>query len=302
MPPLRLVGAAATAALMLVPGPAQANFPGDNGRIAFNWTFGCDGSMIASMRADGGGRRLLTANACQIDGAPRAAFPDYSADGRTIAFVRSGRVITMTAGGANETPVPGITGVADVRPTLSPDGERVAYVRVVNNRSTIFRANLDGTGERRLRVGTNPRWSPGGRNMVFITPTGRIATMRVARGKIFHRHMNVRAESVDWRPDGHRVVYASLGGDLFIIEAKHDNVPRRLTNTGATESFPVWSPNSERIAFVRELPHGEEDIRFGVFTMAAPPDSGGVRRIFRTDEERVEETLEPLTIAWQPRP
>jgi Tol biopolymer transport system component len=298
---MRILGLT-TLLLLLVPAAAQANFPGDNGRIAFNWTFGCDGSMVASMRADGGGRQLLTANACQIDGPPRAAFPDYSADGRTIAFVRDGRLMTMTAGGANETPVPGIGPVADVRPTLSPDGDRIAYVRVVNNRSTIFRANLDGTGEFRLRVGTNPRWSPGGRNMVFITPTGRIATMRVARGKIFHRHMNVRAASVDWRPDGHRVVYASLGGDLFIIRAKHDDVPRRLTNTRATESFPVWSPDFKRIAFVRELPHGEEEIQYGVFTMPAPPDSGPARRIFRTDEESAEETLEPLTIAWQPRP
>ena len=301
MPRLRLAGAVATGALMLVPAAAQANFPGSNGRIAFNWTFGCDGSMIADMRPDGSGRRLLTANACQIDGAPRAAFPDYSADGRTIAFIRGGRVITMTAGGANETPVPGITGVADGRPTLSPEGERVAYTRVVNNRQTIFRVNLDGTGEQRLRVGSHPRWSPGGRNMVFITQTGRIATMRVARGHIFHRHMNVRADSVDWRPDGHRVVFASRGGDLFIIRAKHDDVPRRLTNTGATESVPVWSPDFKRIAFVRELAHGEEQIRYGVFTMPAPPDSGMPRRIFRTDQESSEETLEPLTISWQPR-
>ena len=301
MPILR-VAAAVAAVLVLAPAAASANYPGDNGRIAFNWTFGCDGSMIADMRADGSGRRLLTANACQIDGAPRAALPDYSADGRTIAFIRDGRLMTMTAGGANETPVPGIGRVADVRPTLSPEGERIAYVRVVNNRSTIFRANLDGTGERRLRVGTNPRWSPGGRNMVFITQTGRIATMRVARGHIFHRHMNVRAASVDWRPDGHRVVYASLGGDLFIIRAKHDDVPRRLTRTGATESFPVWSPDFKRIAFVRELAHGEEQIRYGVFTIPAPPDSGPARRIFRTDEESSEETLEPLMIAWQPRP
>lgn len=298
---MRILGLAGALAL-LVPAVAEANHPGANGRIAFNWTFGCDGSMIASMRADGSGRRLLTANACRIDGAPRAAFPDYSADGRTIAFIRGGRVITMTAGGADETPVPGITGVADGRPTLSPDGTRVAYTRVVNNRQTIFRVNLDGTGEFRLRVGTHPRWSPGGRNMVFISPTGRIATMRVNRGKIFHRHMNVHADSVDWRPDGHRVVYASRGGDLFIIRAKHDDVPRRLTDTRAVESAPVWSPDFKRIAFVRELAHGEEEIRYGVFTMPAPPDSGPARRIFRTDEESAEETLEPLTISWQPRP
>ena len=300
MPTLRLSGALAAAALTLVPAAAQANFPGANGRIAFNWTFGCDGSMIADMRTDGSGRRLLTANACQIEGAPRAAFPDYSADGRRIAFIRDGRLMTMTAGGANETRVPVIARVAEGRPTLSPDGQRVAYTRVVNNRTTIFRVNLDGSGERRLRVGSHPRWSPGGRNMVFITQTGRIATMRVAGGNIFHRHLNVRADSVDWRPDGHRVVFASRGGDLFVIRAKHDDVPRRLTNTRAVESVPVWSPDFKRIAFVRELPHGEEQIRYGVFTMPAPPDAGPARRIFRTDEESSEETLEPLTISWRP--
>ena len=301
MPTLRLAGAVAVA-LLAAPAAASANFPGSNGRIAFNWTFGCDGSMIADMRPDGSGRRLLTANACQVDGAPRAAFPDYSADGRTIAFIRDGRLITMTAGGANETPVPGITGVAEGRPTLSPDGERIAYTRVVGGRQVIFRANLDGTGEFRLRAGSHPRWSPGGRNMVFISATGRITTMRVNAGHIFHRHLNVRADSVDWRPDGHRVVFASRGGDLFIIRAKHDDVPRRLTNTGAVESVPVWSPDFKRIAFVRRLAAGEEEIRYGVFTMPAPPDDGPARRIFRTSEERVEETLEPMTISWRPRP
>ena len=297
---MRTLGLAG-ALLLLAPGAAEANFPGSNGRIAFNWTFGCDGSMIADVRPDGSGRRLLTADACRVDGAPRAAFPDYSADGRTIAFIRAGRVITMTAGGARETPVPGIARVADGRPTLSPDGRRVAYTRVVDNRQTIFRVNLDGTGEVRLRVGSHPRWSPGGRNMVFITPTGRIATMRVARGKIFHRHMNVRADSVDWRPDGHRVVFASRGGDLFVIRAKHDDVPRRLTDTRTVESVPVWSPDFKRIAFVRRLAAGEEEVRYGVFTIPAPPDSGMPRRIFRTGEERIEDTLEPLTISWQPR-
>jgi hypothetical protein len=289
----------ATALLLLAPTAAQANFPGSNGRIAFNWTFGCDGSMIADMRPDGSGRRLLTADACVIDGPPRAAFPDYSADGRTIAFVRDGRLMTMTAEGAGALPVPGIAPVAGGRPTLSPDGNQVAYTRVVSNRQAIFRANLDGSGERRLRVGSHPRWSPGGRNMVFITPTGRIATMRVDSGQIFHRHLNVRADSVDWRPDGHRVVFASRGGDLFVIRAKHDGAPRRLTDTRAREAMPVWSPNAKRIAFVRELAHGEEEIRYAVFTM--PAAGGPARRVFRTDEESSEETLEPLTLSWQPR-
>jgi dipeptidyl aminopeptidase/acylaminoacyl peptidase len=297
--PARLLPVAVTALLLLFPAAAHGSFPGSNGRIAFNWTFGCDGSMIATMRPDGSDRRRLTANACVVEGGPRATFPDWSADGRRIAFLRNGRLMTMTAGGANETPVPLLAPNVAGRPTLSPDGERIAYTRVSGGRQWIYRANLDGTGETRLRVGSNPRWSPGGRNMAFITPTGRIATMRAISGHIFHRHRNVRAESMDWRPDGHRVVFASRGGDLFLIRAKHDAVPRRLLDTGAREAHPMWSPDGERIAFVRRLRAGEEEVRYGIFTM--PVRGGTPRRIFRTSEERVEETLEPLTIAWRAR-
>jgi hypothetical protein len=32
-----------------------------------------------------------------------------------------------------------------------------------------------------------------------------------------------------------------------------------------------------------------------------PAAGGATRRIFRTDEESSEETLEPLTLSWQPR-
>jgi len=50
---------------------AHASFPGSNGRIAFNWTFGSDGSLIATIKPDGSDRRLLTADACK-EGRPAA--------------------------------------------------------------------------------------------------------------------------------------------------------------------------------------------------------------------------------------
>ncbi len=181
------------------------------------------------------------------------------------------------------TVVPVTEPVAHRRPTLSPDGEQVAYTRFVDGRQTIFRARLDGTGERRLRRGSLPRWSPGGRNMMFLAPNGRVQVMRAATGRIFHRHHNFFATGFDWRPDGHRMVFASRGGDLFIITPKEPGTPQRLLRTAARESSPVWSPDMEQIAFVRGR---------SIFTM--PVDGGGPQRIFRGDA--------PLSISWQPRP
>jgi hypothetical protein len=85
---LRTLLAALTAAALL-PATAQAGFPGANGRIAFNWTFGCDGSVIATIKPGGTGLKRLTADPCKIDGAPRAVYPDFSADGARIAFAEA---------------------------------------------------------------------------------------------------------------------------------------------------------------------------------------------------------------------
>jgi Tol biopolymer transport system component len=270
-----MLALAMTAALL-------ANFPGDNGRIAFHSPFGCDGSAIATIRTDGSDRRRLTADPCEA-GSARAVFPDWSADGRRIAYVSNGQISIVRPGGAAVTVVPVTEPVAHRRPTLSPDGEQVAYTRFVDGRQTIFRARLDGTGERRLRRGSLPRWSPGGRNMMFLAPNGRVQVMRAATGRIFHRHHNFFATGFDWRPDGHRMVFASRGGDLFIITPKEPGTPQRLLRTAARESSPVWSPDMEQIAFVRGR---------SIFTM--PVDGGGPRRIFRGDA--------PLSISWQPRP
>ena len=50
---------AALTAVLIVPAAAEAAFPGANGRIAFNWTFGCDGSVIATMKPNGSGKQAV---------------------------------------------------------------------------------------------------------------------------------------------------------------------------------------------------------------------------------------------------
>ena len=107
--------------------------------------------------------------------------------------------------------------------------------------------------------------------MMFLAPNGRVQVMRAATGQVFHRHHNFFATGFDWRPDGHRMVYASRGGDLFLILPKN-RTPRRILRTRARESSPVWSPDMEQIAFVRGR---------SVFTMDVP--DGTPRRVLRVE-------------------
>jgi Tol biopolymer transport system component len=293
----RMLPLAMTALLLIVPAAAQAAFPGKNGRIAFNWTFGCDGSMIASMKRDGSDRRLLTADACQVDGAPRAAYPDWTADGKQLVFVSGNRLATMNADGSDETLLP-IPFMNDTnRPSIGPGGRKVAYTRVSGGRQRIYTAEVDGTGEKRLRTGYSPRFSPNGRSIAFAGTNGRLTIMRASDGEI-RRRLDADAGALDWAPDGDHLVFPRFD-DVYTIKSNGKGSAKRIVDSDARELSPVWSPNGKTIAFVRSLRAGEEDVRYGVFKV--PADGGKPERIYRTSEERIEETLEPLTISWQAR-
>jgi Tol biopolymer transport system component len=288
---------AALVAAVILPATAQAAFPGANGRIAFNWTFGCDGSVIATMRPDGSDLRRLTADPCTVDGPPRAAYPEYTADGADLLYMLDYRVATMTADGSAQTPL-GIKNLTNPwRPSVSPSGARVAYTRIKGGHLTMHIARLDGSDEQHLGRGFPPRFSPDGRWLAFtVEGSEQIRIMRARTGKLV-RKLDAAGEDIDWAPGGRRIVYSSFK-NLFVVRADGSRKPRRLLHSKREMRSPVWSPDGRRIAFVRQLPAGEEDVRWGVFTMRA--DGTRVRRIFATGGESFEEALEPLTISWQP--
>jgi TolB protein len=152
---LAIVGGLALAtcvlALMAAHKPAEAAFPGTNGKIAFasQAAFGGEpDTEIYTITADGGDIKRLTNDPYQD------LSPAFSADGSRIAFTsdryevdRDLDIFTMNPKGTGiKKNVTHTSTASEVMAAWSPDGRKIAFVRGLD----IFARNANGTNERQL--------------------------------------------------------------------------------------------------------------------------------------------------------
>jgi eukaryotic-like serine/threonine-protein kinase len=198
--------------------------------------------------------------------------PSLSPDGRWIVYASGADIFLQSVGG--QTSINLTQDAAnDFHPAFSPDGELIAFGST-RGEGGVFVMTKTGESVRRLaRLGYYPTWTPDGRFVVFSSanfsdPDDRITVsegwkVEVATGDV------VRLTEGDFMqpavsPGGHRIAYWSLpvtaepplrftGGtrDLWTMRGDGGD-PVRVTDDGATDWSPIWSPGGEFLYFASD--------------------------------------------------
>ena len=212
---------------------------------------------------------LVTALSSHIANAQSSRWP--SSNG-LLAF-RSDRdgepdVFTLDATSGTPTKLTDNSGIADLQPSWSPDGRRVAFVRRTgeHGRPDLYVMTATGTGRTRLTrtpvAERDPSWSPDGTLLVYAARTGPSGPFRIfvanADGSQGRQLTSQPAGSADrspvWSPDGTRIAFVSdrVGGfpEIYVMDPDGSHVIR-LTSNAFVDGNPSWSPDGTRILVER---------------------------------------------------
>jgi Tol biopolymer transport system component len=182
--------------------------------------------------------------------------PALLPDGRVV-FVRNGQIWRMNADGTGTvkltTPPSGLT---DNRPTVSPDGTKIAFDRwgyqipggPPEGGGQVFVMNVNGSNVLNLSrtVGVTSDyaadWSPNGLRIVFIRADMKVCDQLYrmdANGANVTRISEVNATSPAYAPDGTKVVFTAGGSALSISTIPIGGGTPTIVAAGTA---PAWQP------------------------------------------------------------
>jgi len=157
-------------------------------------------------------------------------------------------------------------------------------------RRSIWIVEAAGGEPEKLAEGSAPAISPDGRTVAFIRD-GQMWTVPAVDEGAERQLAEIRgsASSLRWSPEGSKLAFVSRRGDHSFVGIYDDDSERvdYLDPGLARDSEPVWSPDGDAIAFIRE-PNEKQRLPFGPRRDALPwsirvadPRTGEGREVWR---------------------
>jgi Tol biopolymer transport system component len=267
--------------------PAEATFPGQNGRIAYYAYDGLFDDEIYTIMPTGGTPFQVTNNEFWREGEDRVPledrFPSYSPDGTKIAYVgfdenvpveTDYEIFTINATGGTPFQVTHDTveGGDVSSPSYSPDGERIAYSVYSNATGNSEIYTIDATGGTPFNVTKDstglyhsiPDYSPDGETIAYVGFDGHddeIYTIAATGGTPVKVTNNDTADSnPSYSPNGRKIAYAHWDGndsEIYKISPT-GGTPVKVTNNRRPDLEPSYSPNGRKIAYLSYDGHDYE--------------------------------------------
>jgi serine/threonine protein kinase/Tol biopolymer transport system component len=233
-----------------------------------------DGKYLAYARSTAGKqslwmKQLATDSDLQIAtlGTDQCYGVTFSSDGSYAYFVRrdplkpNGDLYRVPSlGGTARKMLGGISGGA----ALSPEGQRVAFVRSTIGEDTLLTASLDGSGERALASYKNPEsiyrrrvgWSPDGKSLAFIhrTPQAQtVVTTITAEGGAARPvgPEDWRIDDLVWLP-GSRELIVAANGQLYKVQLGRGETRQITHDLSNYESVRASADGKTLLALLHE--------------------------------------------------
>jgi Tol biopolymer transport system component len=231
---------AGTILLALLGLAGSSGVPRPAGTLAFG-----TGQYVFAVHADGTGGHAIG----------RGDYPAYSWDGRWLAFTLDGVWVSRADGTLRRHIVPRFAEyITYTTPSWSPDGGRLAYVRLDNGHETseLWVVRRDGTklhGLAIVHAADAPTWSPDGRWIAYAGDGGLAEVLAVGTGKRLLIHGDIASPA--WSPDGRSIAFEQQEGRRVAIRVYEIGSHRnRLVERHTGASGPLaWSPDGAWLAF-----------------------------------------------------
>ncbi|NIM00473.1 MAG: acetyl-CoA synthetase [Acidobacteria bacterium] len=188
---------------------------------------------------------------------------DISPSAKRAVFDARGDIFTVPAEDGEIRNLTRTSGIREMQPVWSPDGDTIAYLSDRNGEYDLYVRPQDGSGAER-RVTTDgdtwrfpPVWSPDSKKLAFGDTKQRLRYVDVESGKIIDvdRGTYGPITTYDWSPDSRWIVYTKADDAQFSsiwVHSLDDGDSTQLTGDYTDDFSPSFDPKGRYLYFLSD--------------------------------------------------